>query len=108
MNASRPNCRVKSGEVLAHAEASGYRVARLNHFFGKPLRRGGLYPDYSVRLFDRRLARFTDAAVHERVVVNGASGTLRHPMIHLAYESVRPIYCQGKPVLVAGRKGVCG
>jgi glycosyltransferase involved in cell wall biosynthesis len=83
-----PELQSEIRQVLAHPEASGYRVARLNHFFGKPLRRGGLYPDYSVRLFDRRLAKFTDAAVHERVVVNGASGTLRHPMIHLAYESV--------------------
>ena len=83
-----PELQSEIRQVLAHPKASGYRVARLNHFFGKPLRHGGLYPDYSVRLFNRRLGRFTDAAVHERVVVNGTLGALRHPMIHLAYESV--------------------
>jgi glycosyltransferase involved in cell wall biosynthesis len=73
---------------IARAGHSGYRVARLNHFFGRPIRHCGLYPDYSIRLFDKRVGRFTDDEVHERVVLRGPVGKLKCPMIHLAYESV--------------------
>ncbi len=65
-----------------------YTVPRLNHFFGKAIRHGGLYPDATVRLFDRRKARFTDDAVHEKVVTDQSIGTLHHPMIHYAYDTV--------------------
>ena len=65
-----------------------YRIARRNFFFGKFIRHGGLYPDYSVRLFHRRHSRFTGAAVHEKVVTTGPVGSLKEPMIHLAYDDI--------------------
>ncbi|MBI5190016.1 MAG: glycosyltransferase family 2 protein [Nitrospirae bacterium] len=66
----------------------GYRCARRNHFMGREIKYGGWYPDYSVRLFDRRKGRFGDRAVHEAVVVDGAAGTLVNPMLHFTYSGV--------------------
>ncbi|MDZ8120411.1 glycosyltransferase family 2 protein [Pontiella agarivorans] len=66
----------------------GYQVARLNWFFGKPIRYCGLYPDYTVRLFNRTSGRFTEDAVHEKVVLDGEPGTLKNHMEHLAYDSI--------------------
>jgi len=66
----------------------GYLVPRVNWFFGKPIYHGGLYPDRTLRLFDRRHGRFTEDEVHEKVVVNGTTGILKHPMKHYAYDSV--------------------
>lgn len=65
-----------------------YQVARLNYFFGKILKRGGLYPDYSIRLFHRNFARFNEVAVHESVQTNEQIGRLNHPMVHQAYQSI--------------------
>ena len=42
----------------------------------------GWWPDYVVRLFRRGSARFSDDSVHERVIVDGAVGTLREPIMH--------------------------
>ncbi len=67
---------------------AAYFVARRNWFFGKPIRYCGLYPDYSIRLFDRREGRFNEVAVHESVQCQGETGYLRHPMKHRAYETV--------------------
>ena len=39
--------------TLNNPSCDGYLVARLNNFFGKDIRTCGLYPDYSVRLFNR-------------------------------------------------------
>ena len=65
-----------------------YRVPRLNLFFGKEVRNMGLYPDFSVRLFDRTHAKFDGREIHEKVVVNGETGELKNPFLHHAYESI--------------------
>ncbi len=74
--------------VLQNPECDGYLVPRLNYFFGKPVKRCGLYPDYSLRLFNKKSGRFTEDPVHERVVINGKIGKLKNHMLHYAYESV--------------------
>jgi len=48
---------------------SAYRFARCNRFLGRYLRHGEGYPDLSLRLFDRRLARWSDDLVHEKVLI---------------------------------------
>ncbi|WP_456382698.1 glycosyltransferase family 2 protein [Hydrogenimonas sp.] len=83
-----PPLREEILHVLERPLHDGYRVPRLNHFFGKPLRHGGLYPDATIRLFDRRKGSFTPDAVHEKVRIAGSVGSLENPMHHYAYESV--------------------
>lgn len=73
---------------LQNPACSAYRVARLNRFFGTFVRYGGLYPDYSIRLFDRRNARFNELPVHESVLAKGSVGRLHEHMIHLAYDTI--------------------
>ena len=45
--------------------SSAYRIPRLNHFLGCPLRHGGYWPDPKLRLFRRGAAQFADRPVHE-------------------------------------------
>jgi len=72
----------------ANQKIRGYAVPRLNRFFGKTIKTCGLYPDYSIRLFNRKHGKFTDAPVHERVQITGRTARLQNPMIHLAYDTV--------------------
>lgn len=65
-----------------------YRFARCNRFMGRYLRHGEGYPDWSLRLFDRRVARWSDDAVHERVVTGGPVGTLAGDLRHDSAESL--------------------
>ena len=53
--------------VTATNNYSGYWLPRLNHFLGKPLRKGGQYPDYIIRLFPNKTAYFPCQSVHEQV-----------------------------------------
>lgn len=78
-------------ELLSTMEAPAFKVyktARLNRFFGKDIRYCGLYPDYSIRLFDRRFGQFNEVSVHESVQTSETVGVLTHPMTHLAFDSV--------------------
>jgi glycosyltransferase involved in cell wall biosynthesis len=74
--------------ILKNPIASGYYVARLNNFFGKSIRYCGLYPDYSIRLFNREKGKFNDVTVHESVQINGDTDKLKNHMIHLAFDTV--------------------
>jgi len=74
--------------ILKNPIASGYYVARLNKFFGKNIRHCGLYPDYSIRLFNKEKGKFNDVTVHESVQMNGDTGKLKNHMIHLAFDTV--------------------
>ena len=74
--------------TLQESTVDGYYVARLNNFFGKNIRHCGLYPDYSIRLFDRCKGRFNDVTVHESVQIQGKIDKLKNHMIHLAFDTV--------------------
>ena len=74
--------------VLENPSSNGYFVARLNRFFGKNIKSCGLFPDFSLRLFDRTKGKFSNVQVHESVKVIGQTSKLKHYMIHLAYDNV--------------------
>jgi len=75
-------------EILINPKFDGYKVSRLNSFFGKNIKTCGLYPDYSIRLFNRLKGKFNNAPVHESVKVNGKTSKLKNHMLHLAYDNV--------------------
>ena len=67
---------------------AAFRFARCNRFLGRYLRHGEGYPDWSLRLFDRRRARWSDDAVHEKVLCDGPVGTLAGDLLHDSAESL--------------------
>ncbi len=75
-------------EALAAPACRAYRFPRCNRFLGRYLRHGEGYPDWSLRLFDRRHARWSDDAVHEKVVAAGEVGTLQGDLLHESAETL--------------------
>ena len=73
---------VESDEFVA------YRMPRLTHFLGKPIRHCGWYPDYVTRLMRKSKARFSDRLVHETPTVDGPVGTLSSDLIHYSYRDL--------------------
>jgi glycosyltransferase involved in cell wall biosynthesis len=67
---------------------SAYRIPRLNHFLGRPLRHGGYWPDPKLRLFRSGAARFADRPVHETMESTGPVGTLKNPLLHHCYPTL--------------------
>lgn len=84
-----PELKTEITDVLKREQrVHGYYIPRKNHFRGKWIRHGGWYPDYSLRLFRRGKGAFEERSVHEKVIVEGPLGYLRHPLIHYTYSSV--------------------
>jgi len=60
----------------------GYLVTRVAHYLGRWIRSTDWYPDYHLRLYDRRAARWSERKVHESVEVDGvAKGGKRLPRL---------------------------
>lgn len=74
--------------LLNNPQHGAYRFARSNKFMGRFLKFGEGYPDYSLRLFDRRQARWSDDVVHEYVIANGEVGTLAGDLMHESGEDI--------------------
>ena len=74
--------------ALEAPAAPVYRMARCNRFLGRWLRHGEGYPDWSPRLFDRRQARWSDDAVHEKVLYAASPGTLQGDLMHDSAEDL--------------------
>jgi glycosyltransferase involved in cell wall biosynthesis len=69
-------------------QAPACAMARRNRFLGRWLAHGEGYPDWNVRLFDRRRARWTDDPVHEHVVADGPVVRLAGDLMHASAESI--------------------
>lgn len=65
-----------------------YRMPRITWHLGRWIRSTDWYPDYQIRLYNRRAARWTGRYVHEALTVNGAIGDLRGELQHFAYRDV--------------------
>jgi glycosyltransferase involved in cell wall biosynthesis len=76
--------RTLSGEPAAQ----GYRVPRVTWYLGRWIRSTDWYPDYQLRLYDRRAGRWNGRRVHESVTLDGTPGLLRHELQHYAYRDV--------------------
>ena len=68
--------------------AVGYRWARRAQYLGRWIVHSGWYPDYKLRLFDRRQASWQGAYVHESVVARGAVETLAGEILHYTCASL--------------------
>ena len=68
--------------LIQQSHHDGYEVPRYNWFCGQRVKFGDWSGDRVLRLFRRASGRFTDDAVHERIVVDGSIGRLRTPLEH--------------------------
>lgn len=64
--------------------AGGYRVARRAFYMGRWIRGGGWYPDYQLRLFNRKQGNWGDRIIHESVTINPGARVekLRGDLLH--------------------------
>ena len=63
--------------TLASPGNKAYRMPRRNRFLGKWLRHGEGYPDWSLRMFHRQHASWSNDPVHEAVITTVDVGVLR-------------------------------
>jgi glycosyltransferase involved in cell wall biosynthesis len=78
-----PEIAAEIAQVLAAPEYDGYRIRRLNHFLGHPIRFGPWRNDNCLRLFRRDLGRYVGPTDHADVQLpRGRVGWLRERLVH--------------------------
>lgn len=83
-----PELQLSIGSALVEPGHSAYRCPRRNRFLGRYLKHGEGYPDWSLRLFDRRVAQWSADAVHEKVLCTVPVGALTGDLLHDSAESL--------------------
>ena len=67
----------------------GFRMPRVSYYLGRWMRTTDMYPDYQLRLYDRRRARWDGLHVHESVKVEtGVVGYLKGELQHYPYKDL--------------------
>ncbi|OGG21092.1 hypothetical protein A3E72_05455 [Candidatus Gottesmanbacteria bacterium RIFCSPHIGHO2_12_FULL_43_26] len=66
-------------------DADGYWIPRKNYFLGRFLKKGGQYPDYTLRLYRRGKGMLPAKNVHEQAVVSGKTASLKNDLLHYSY-----------------------
>ena len=82
-----------SGEIRAllttEPREAGYRIPRVSFYLGRWMRTTDMYPDYQLRLYDRRKARWDGLHVHESVRLDGGhAGHLKNEIQHYPYRDL--------------------
>jgi glycosyltransferase involved in cell wall biosynthesis len=72
----------------AVAGAAGYRIPRVTYHLGRWLRSTDWYPDYQLRLYDRRRAQWAGRHVHESVRAEGRVERMSGELLHYAYRDL--------------------
>jgi glycosyltransferase involved in cell wall biosynthesis len=74
--------------LAANPSDRAFRIPRVTFHLGRWIRSTDWYPDYQMRLYDRRAAEWTGQYVHEAVTVRGSRGQLRSELQHYAYRDI--------------------
>ncbi len=82
-------CCARASRALSSAPTyKAYEFPRCNRFLGRYLRHGEGYPDLSLRLFNRKHARWSDDVVHEKVITLDVVGQLKGDLLHHSEENI--------------------
>jgi glycosyltransferase involved in cell wall biosynthesis len=68
--------------------ARGYRAPRVSHYLGQWIRCTDWWPDWQLRLYDRRAGRWGRLSVHESVQLDGTAAYLSGELLHYPYRDI--------------------
>ncbi len=70
---------------------TGFEIPRLSSYCDKQIHHGGWWPDYTLRLFRNGYGQFSEAIVHEKIIVKGKTGRLKSPLLHETYINLEEV-----------------
>ncbi len=71
--------------TLQNTDCQGFMIPNTLIFLGEIMRIGREYKMPHLRLFDRKFGNYNDREVHEDIVLNGKTMTLKNHVLHYSY-----------------------
>ena len=75
-------------ELKPPNDTAGYFLNRKNFYLGKWIKHCGIYPDYHIRLFNRKKAAVNDRIIHEGIEVKGKTLQLIGALLHYPVRNI--------------------
>lgn len=75
--------------AAGRSQACGFAFPRKTFYLGRWIQHGGWYPNYLVRLADRRSSSWSEPAVHEALQVQGTVVQLKEPLDHYSFNTIQ-------------------
>ena len=74
---------------IKQKDVDAYSIPRLNYFLGTALKKGGQYPDYTIRFYRNGCAHFACKSIHEQVTLKEGTkeSYMTAPLLHYPYSS---------------------
>jgi glycosyltransferase involved in cell wall biosynthesis len=69
-------------------KCNGYQIKRDNYFLGKLIKGCGWGNDWQLRLVNKQFSKLSDRQIHEKFIVKGQVGRLKHIFNHFSYISI--------------------
>ncbi|PIY80101.1 MAG: hypothetical protein COY80_04725 [Candidatus Pacebacteria bacterium CG_4_10_14_0_8_um_filter_42_14] len=79
-------------KVRVDGDVVAWNIKRKNYFLGKPLKKGGQYPDPVIRLFVAHKAHLPQKNVHEQMLVDGEVATADGHLLHYPYPDLNSYF----------------
>ncbi|MDR0763461.1 MAG: glycosyltransferase family 2 protein [Bacteroidales bacterium] len=78
--------------------ADGYFFTRTTFLGKRPIKHGSWYPDYKLRLFDKRKGRFGGINPHDNVIMSTGTKVkyIKDTILHYSFESLDDFYRQSE------------
>ncbi len=86
-----PELKAEICQVIAAPRADGYWIPRLSSYCGRVIYHGSWRGDSVLRLFKKAKARFSDDAVHEKVVLTGVAARLTFAIGHESFRDLSEV-----------------
>lgn len=69
------------------SEDIAYKVPRISFYLNRWIKHGGWYPDYQIRLFNRKKSGWNKEPIHEKVEAKKVEA-LKNPMEHYVFKNI--------------------
>jgi len=79
-------------KVRVDGDVVAWNIKRKNYFLGKPLKKGGQYPDPVIRLFVAHKAHLPQENVHEQMLVDGDVAMAEGHLLHFPYPDLNSYF----------------
>jgi glycosyltransferase involved in cell wall biosynthesis len=99
-----PKLQEEIKKVVATNTNASYRMPRSSSYCGQFITHSGWAPDYITRLFKRGYGRFSDDLVHERLLTDHSTLTLKYPLLHISYVNLEEVLDKVNRYSTAGAK----
>src|SRR5262249_50692864 len=82
-----PDAAQETGQARSLPYIAGYEMPRLCRYMGRWIKHSGWYPDYKLRLYNRKAGCWKGDFVHESVSVRGEVRRLEGDLLHYTVRS---------------------